>query len=49
MVLQPAISDIPEDVQRTIQTRLDEIERDMSIRIVLAVTTTSDSSLCGSI
>jgi predicted nucleotidyltransferase len=37
MVLQPAISDIPEDVQRTIQTRLDEIERDMSIRIVLAV------------
>jgi uncharacterized protein len=37
MVLQSALSDIPEDVQRKIQARLDEIERDGSIRIVLAV------------
>jgi predicted nucleotidyltransferase len=37
MVLQPSISDIPEDVQRTIQTRLDEIEREQSVRILLAV------------
>lgn len=34
---QPKLADIPEDVQRKIQSRLDEIERDQSIRIVLAV------------
>jgi predicted nucleotidyltransferase len=34
---QPQLADIPEDVQRRIQSRLDEIERDQSIRIVLAV------------
>jgi len=34
---QPKLADIPEDVQRNIQSRLNEIERDQSIRIVLAV------------
>jgi uncharacterized protein len=34
---EPSLSGIPEDVQRTIQTRLDEIERDKSVRILLAV------------
>lgn len=37
MAPEPGLSDIPEDIQRKIQTRLDEIERDKSIRILLAV------------